>query len=68
MASVDVNPAQARCAICGSEFFCGADRGACWCAELPPLSREQRAAGVGCLCPACLAQRLVAPSDADRRQ
>jgi hypothetical protein len=70
MTDVDANSAHRRCAICGSEFSCGADRGACWCAELPPLPAERRVAGASCLCPACLSQRLglVARSDVDRGQ
>ena len=70
MDDVDANSAHRRCAICGSGFSCGADRAACWCAELPPLPAERRVAGASCLCPACLSQRLglVARSDADRGQ
>ncbi len=45
------------CPRCSSEFDCGIDTGACWCAELDvhPTSRASLAQFYdGCLCRACL--------------
>jgi ribosomal protein L34E len=54
-------PGESRCARCGAPFHCGIDdAGGCWCARLPPLSREDYAAAAGCLCEQCLRAAVVA--------
>ena len=58
------NPApgnNARCTRCGAAFRCGIDdAGPCWCArDFPPVVPLPGDAG-GCLCPACLAERVAA--------
>jgi iron complex transport system substrate-binding protein len=49
------------CAECGAAFTCGSDSSEfnCWCEELPPLSRDAMTSN-GCLCRACLAQKVAA--------
>ena len=44
-----------RCARCGAGFACGASdlENPCWCASYPAVASPE--AGMGCLCPACLA-------------
>jgi hypothetical protein len=50
-----------RCAACGAEFHCGlADSAGCWCAQLPALQAERYDPSAGCLCEACLRNRLAA--------
>lgn len=46
--------APAACPRCGAAFACGAEGGACWCAELRPLPADRIRNGEGCLCRACL--------------
>jgi hypothetical protein len=54
------------CARCGAAFECGAETGACWCAEeqfrLPMPTGD---AG-DCLCPACLREAAQKPRYANR--
>lgn len=40
------------CPKCGVIFSCGAERGRCWCMDLPPLT--QLPPYQDCLCLACL--------------
>jgi iron complex transport system substrate-binding protein len=49
------------CADCGAAFTCGFDSKEfnCWCEELPPLRRDAITSN-GCLCRACLTQRVSA--------
>lgn len=55
------------CAACGAPMSCGRDEpGGCWCARLPPLPAGALASGQGCLCPACLGERVSAASPRDR--
>jgi hypothetical protein len=45
------------CESCGREFGCGADEGACWCAEValgPDELAVLREHFERCLCPDCL--------------
>jgi hypothetical protein len=53
--------AQAQaCSRCGTAFRCGSLAGdaRCWCASLPQLPVERLKSGIGCLCPACLAEEI----------
>lgn len=44
------------CVRCGARFGCGMKegKGACWCAELPPVLPVPPEGGGACLCPDCL--------------
>ena len=56
------------CPQCGARFRCGMEGGdpTCWCASLPSLAplpgkaADASGAAQRCLCPRCLAARLVA--------
>ena len=53
-----------ECSACGRAFECGADAGACWCAQidLGAPARERLAATYDdCLCPECLAAACEPP-------
>jgi hypothetical protein len=50
--TVATAPRRMHCASCGAAFECGLG-GTCWCADLP-VRVPMPAAGVDCLCPACL--------------
>ena len=58
-----------NCAQCGANFRCGiaAGEGTCWCFALPALITKQEAeASEGCLCPACLQEKLAVRQDSGR--
>lgn len=50
------------CSGCGQGFVCGqgGSKGGCWCQDLPPVMPMPTDNG-DCLCPDCLAGRLVLP-------
>ncbi|MEM5389301.1 cysteine-rich CWC family protein [Paraburkholderia phymatum] len=51
----------ARCPRCRRVFDCGArgDRSTCWCVSMPALPADALKAGIGCLCPECLADTIA---------
>ncbi len=55
--SPDSQMRRLACVRCGAAFACGANTGACWCAE-EDFRLPMPAAGSDedCLCPACLRQ------------
>jgi hypothetical protein len=56
----DDRTSNSRCSACGTEFHCGrADAEGCWCSRLPALQGGYDASA-GCLCEACLRDRLEA--------
>ncbi|GAB1393714.1 hypothetical protein MASR1M60_18780 [Rhodocyclaceae bacterium] len=55
-------PGMRTCPQCGAHFVCGTEAGEkhCWCAALPHITIDPQLPG--CLCPACLQQRIDAAS------
>jgi hypothetical protein len=57
--TTDDRTINSRCSACGAEFHCGlADPGGCWCAQMPVLPGNY-VPNAGCLCEACLRDRLA---------
>ena len=50
---------QTRCSKCGSEMTCQPE-GNCWCFELPRISMSSEVESKGCLCRACLLEKIKA--------
>jgi hypothetical protein len=50
---------QTCCAKCGSEMTCQPE-GGCWCFELPHLPMPAESESKGCLCRACLLEKIKA--------
>ncbi len=50
---------QTRCAKCGSEMSCTPE-GNCWCFELPRVPMPSEAYAKGCICRACLLEKIKA--------
>ncbi|MBT3585151.1 MAG: hypothetical protein HN509_09595 [Halobacteriovoraceae bacterium] len=47
------------CALCGTDFLCGAAEKSCWCAELPSLPKSAQDMPAGCYCKACLQKKIA---------
>jgi len=50
---------QKNCAQCGSAMTCQPE-GGCWCAELPHIPLPPDLESTGCLCRACLTEKIKA--------
>jgi len=52
-------PVETRCAQCNAPMTCQKEPG-CWCAELPHLPMPAEWQSSGCLCRACLLEKIKA--------
>jgi hypothetical protein len=50
---------QKLCAKCNAPMTCQPE-GGCWCAELPPIPLPANFPSTGCLCRACLLEKIKA--------